>query len=136
MALLGIAFLASWKTAPLWLYTSIYLTMGWTVCLGYFEMARALSYRALRPLWIGGLLYTVGALLNASGWPRPLPGIFGEHELFHLFVMGGSLCHFWFTLRRVVPFDRRRLTPTQPIRIPAIRPARAGLLQWITSASR
>jgi hemolysin III len=132
MAGLGISLLGSWINTPLWVYTSLYLVMGWTVCVGYFEMARVLPPKAMRAVWIGGVLYTVGALLNAAGWPRPLPGIFGTHELFHLFVMAGSLCHFWFMIRWIAPFDRRQLAPArtdkQTLEIGTLRTASAGVL--------
>jgi hemolysin III len=111
-AAFGIALLTSWSTAPLWLYTSIYLVMGWGVCLGYFEIARVLSRRAMRPVWLGGWFYTVGALLNLVGWPRLVPGVFGTHELFHLFVMAGSLCHFYFMVRWLAPYPRAALQPS------------------------
>jgi len=51
----------------------------------------ALSHRSLSLLLIGGVLYTTGAVLNLSQWPVLWPGVFGPHELFHVFVMAGSL---------------------------------------------
>jgi hemolysin III len=92
--------------------TSIYLGMGWAVFLAYYEMARVLSHRAVWPALQGGLLYSVGALLNQAHWPRLWPGVFSAHELWHLFVMAGSLSHFWFMLRVVVPFQRRIVCPS------------------------
>ncbi len=126
-AAIGIALLTSWTTAPLWLYTSIYLVMGWGVCLGYFEIARVLSRPAMRPVWLGGWFYTIGALLNLMGWPRLVPGVFGTHELFHLFVMAGSLCHFYFMVRRLAPYPRpayrTRVVTISPAACPALVPA-------------
>jgi hemolysin III len=86
--------------------TSIYLGMGWTVFLAYYEMARVLPHRALAPVVLGGILYSVGAVLNHVHWPSLWPGVFSAHELFHLFVMAGSASHFWFMLRVVAPFQR------------------------------
>jgi hemolysin III len=88
---------------PLFWSTLFYLAIGWGALLCYVELTRLLSPRALFPLLLGGLLYSVGALLNLLAWPVLWPGFFGAHEVFHLFVMAGSLSHFWFVLKVVVP---------------------------------
>jgi hemolysin III len=49
----------------------------------------------------------VGAVLNVLHWPALWPGVFGAHELFHLFVLAGSLAHYLFILKVVVPFVHR-----------------------------
>jgi len=67
---------------PTWMSTSIYLAMGWGVLFCYRELARSLSHRTLLPLPLGGAFYSVGALINLSGWPVLEPGVFGSHELF------------------------------------------------------
>jgi hemolysin III len=85
--------------------TSIYLGMGWVVVLAYFELVRTLSHRAVFPALLGGVLYSAGAVLNHLNWPALWPGTFSAHELFHLFVMAGSVSHFWFMLRVVAPFE-------------------------------
>jgi hemolysin III len=86
--------------------TSIYLGMGWAVCFSYFELARILSHRAVWPALLGGLLYSGGAVLNYLHWPAMWPDVFSTHELWHLFVIAGSLSHFWLMLKVVVPFER------------------------------
>lgn len=86
------------------LSTGLYLGMGWGVVVCYSEIARVVSHRALRPTVIGGVSYSLGAVLNLMQWPALLPGIFGAHELFHLFVLAGSLAHYPFILGVVVPF--------------------------------
>src|SRR5262249_20522320 len=78
------------------LSTGLYILMGWVSLLAYFELARRLSHRAMCLLWIGGLIYSGGAVLNVLHWPTLWPGVFGAHELYHLFVMLASLCHFVF----------------------------------------
>jgi hemolysin III len=95
------------------LSTGLYIMMGWMGLICYCELARHLSYRALRPLWVGGLLYSVGAVLNEVHWPVFWPGVFGSHELFHVFVMVASLCHFTFMLRVVAPFERTEALDSQ-----------------------
>ena len=84
--------------------TCIYLGMGWGALFCYFEIARLLSHRAVRWMLVGGVLYSVGAVFHVVGWPVLWPGVFQAHELFHVFVMAGSLAHFWFMLRVVAPF--------------------------------
>ncbi|MDR3639498.1 MAG: hemolysin III family protein [Isosphaeraceae bacterium] len=93
--------------------TCIYLAMGWGALFCYFEIARLLSHRAVRLMLIGGVFYSVGALFHILGWPVLWPGVFQAHELFHVFVMAGSLAHFWFMLRVVAPYgDRCPLRPS------------------------
>jgi hemolysin III len=130
MAAVGIVMLVAWPVAPLGTCTLLYVAMGWGVSLGYFQMARMFPRRALRAIWVGGLFYTVGAALNAAEWPRLVPGVFGTHELWHLFGIAGSFCHFWFMLRWLVPFERGRVVPgmsagsgVQPAALPGVAPA-------------
>jgi hemolysin III len=87
-----------------WLSTVFYLAMGWVGVVTYFELARRVTHKGLRPLWAGGVCYSVGAAVNVMHWPDPWPGVFGSHELFHLCVMAGSACHYWFMLRVVTPY--------------------------------
>ncbi len=91
---------------PPLLTTGLYLGMGWGVIACYAELARAVSHRALRPLIAGGLFYSVGAVLNLLRWPVLWPGLFGVHELFHLFVLAGSLAHYQLILKCAVPLER------------------------------
>jgi hemolysin III len=86
--------------------TGLYLAMGWLGCVSYFELVRHLSHAKVRPIWLGGLFYSVGAVLNFAHWPVLWPGVFEAHELFHLFVMAGSLFHYYFMLKVVVPYPR------------------------------
>jgi len=104
-AISAIATLASGRRFPLLLATSLYLLMGWGVLVCYARVARVVSHRALRPLVLGGVFYSVGAVLNLMEWPALWPGIFGTHALFHLFVIAGSVAHYWFIVKVVIPFD-------------------------------
>ncbi len=99
----AIAMLASGRPLPTPLATGIYLGMGWGSLACYTELARVVSQRALRLLVGGGLLYSVGAVLNLLRGPVFWPGTFGAHELFHLFVIAGSLAHFCLVLQVSVP---------------------------------
>jgi hemolysin III len=89
--------------SPVW-STGLYLGMGWGALVCYSEIAQIVSHRALLPIVGGGLSYSLGAVLNMLHWPVLFPGTFGTHELFHLFVLAGSLAHYRFILKVVVPF--------------------------------
>ncbi len=97
---------AGQRFSPL-LATGVYLGMGWGAVVCYWELAQLVSHRALVPVVVGGLFYSVGAVLNLLHWPALWPGTFGPHELFHLFVLAGSLAHYLFILEVVVPFVHR-----------------------------
>ena len=100
LALAGIVMKIFWMHAPRWLSTAIYLAMGWMVLVGAYPLVMNLSTGALAWLAGGGLVYSVGAVVYALKWPDPWPNRFGFHEIFHVFVIGGSFCHFvvmyWF----------------------------------------
>jgi hemolysin III len=102
----AIALIASGRRFSPVLGTCVYLGMGWGVLACYAHIARVVSHRRLLPIVVGGLFYSLGAVLNLLRWPALWPGTFGAHELFHLFVIAGSLAHYRFILKVVVPFGR------------------------------
>src|SRR5262249_50849158 len=121
MALSGAA-VRLWLGMTTQLATAWYLLMGgWVLCVMSGELTRALSPRGVRPWWLGALFSAVGAFLNLRGWPDLVPGVFGAHEVFHLFVMAGSLCHYYFMVARVLPFERAHVPATRPRTRPAPR---------------
>lgn len=83
-----------WLGAPRWLSVGFYLAMGWLVIVAVYPMVKTVPPTGLVYLSTGGLFYTVGAIGYATKWPRLWPGRFGFHDLWHLFVMAGSLAHF------------------------------------------
>ncbi|MBT9176861.1 MAG: hypothetical protein DDT20_01183 [Firmicutes bacterium] len=95
----GMVFRAVWLKAPRWLYLGAYLAMGWLVVAVAIPLAQSLPRMALVFLGSGGLAYTVGAVFYGLRWPRLVPGVFGFHELWHLFVLAGSALHFWAVYR-------------------------------------
>jgi hemolysin III len=109
LAATGIALRVLAVPIPSTVSTGLYLVMGWSVVFCYCAFVRVLSHRALVPIPLGGLFYSIGAVCNLVHWPALWPGVFSTHELWHLFVMAGSLAHYWFMFRCVVPFDRRGL---------------------------
>ena len=101
----AIALLASGRSFSPVIGTSLYLAMGWGVVVCYAKVASVVSHRAMIPIVLGGVLYSVGAVINLTSWPALWPGVFGTHALFHLFVIGGSVAHYRFMLKVVVPSD-------------------------------
>src|SRR5690606_10702944 len=90
MAVAGIFLKAFWMNAPRWLSTLIYVIMGWMVVIAFFPLVRAVPPSGIAWLLAGGLLYSLGSLIYGTKWPRFRSRFFGFHELFHLFVLGGS----------------------------------------------
>ncbi|MCM0640729.1 PAQR family membrane homeostasis protein TrhA [Cellulomonas wangsupingiae] len=93
-ALLGLLARNFWLDAPRWVYVPIYLALGW-VAVGYFP----LFWRTGGPVivWliaVGGLAYTVGAIVYALKRPNPSPRWFGFHEIFHVLTVVGYGSHF------------------------------------------
>ena len=92
-----------WINCPKWFSSVIYIAMGW-VCLFVFrELLATLSQAAFLWLLAGGLIYTVGGVIYALKLPvfNAKHSQFGSHEVFHLFVMAGSICHFVFMYQYV-----------------------------------
>ena len=98
IALLGMTLKACWITCPKWFSSIIYIAMGW-VCLGVFgPLWNVFPHAAFGWLLAGGIIYTIGGVIYALKLPvfNGKHEFFGSHEIFHLFVMGGSICHFIF----------------------------------------
>ncbi|AXI99611.1 hemolysin III [Cyclonatronum proteinivorum] len=99
IAFAGMVFKLFWLHAPAWLSIALYLGMGW---LGLLVLPYAFTnLSAAAGNWIiaGGLSYTIGAVVYGLKRPDPWPGTFGFHEIWHLFVMGGTFAHFWVVYR-------------------------------------
>ena len=90
---------------PRWLSVALYLGLGWAAVAAAPALLRALAPGGVAWLLAGGLAYSAGALVYALRRPDPLPGVFGFHEVWHLFVVAGSACHFWAVLRYVAPLN-------------------------------
>ncbi|WP_165235293.1 PAQR family membrane homeostasis protein TrhA [Aquisphaera insulae] len=119
-AIAGIVLQLAWPQAPRWLSTGLYLGMGWLAILCYLEIARRVSHRALTPVWLGGVLYSLGAVFNLVHFPVIWPGVFQAHELFHVLVVAASVCHFHFiaTMAKAAMRDLDR-EPRGPVPVPA-----------------
>jgi len=95
IALFGIIVKACWITCPKWFSSILYIAMGWTCVLAFTQIVTSLSPAAFGWLLAGGIIYTVGGIIYALKLPlfNSRHKNFGSHEIFHLFVMGGSVCH-------------------------------------------
>ncbi|NMB26246.1 MAG: hemolysin III family protein, partial [Firmicutes bacterium] len=100
---LGIVLKVLWLDAPRWLSTLLYLIMGWLAVVAFGPLARSITWTGVIWLLVGGILYSVGAVIYGTKWPKISSKVFGFHEIFHLFVLGGSAVHFWVMARFVLP---------------------------------
>jgi hemolysin III len=101
VALSGVALKLLTMRLPRWISTVLYVALGWTALAFMPQLAQRLSGAALFWLAAGGVLYTVGAVIYGTKRWNPRPGVFGFHEIWHLFVLGGTVAHtaMMFTLR-------------------------------------
>lgn len=96
IAIAGILIKAFWVYCPKWVSSVLYIGMGWTCVLAFTQILNNMSPAAFGWLLAGGIIYTVGGVIYALKLPifNSRHKNFGSHEIFHLFVMGGSACHF------------------------------------------
>ena len=96
IAIAGILIKAFWVYCPRWVSSVLYIGMGWTCVLAFTQILNSMSPAAFGWLLAGGIIYTVGGVIYALKLPifNSRHKYFGSHEIFHLFVMGGSACHF------------------------------------------
>lgn len=94
--LMGLILTTFWVDSPKWLNSSIYIAMGWLCLFAIQPIYANMPREAFLWLFVGGVIYTIGGIIYALKLPlfHSLHKGFGNHEIFHLFVMGGSLCHF------------------------------------------
>lgn len=107
-AVVGIA--AKWSISgmPYWAVVTPYIALGWLGLIPIRVLVRAIGGRYM--LWIaaGGLLYTIGALIDLFGTQRLPTEILGAHEIFHVLTVGGTMCHATFVLRYLFPHARKQ----------------------------
>ena len=96
LAFSGIIMKLVWIEAPRTLSSILYIVMGWFIAID-FPALGALPVGALLLLASGGILYTIGGVIYALKKPN-ISEMFGFHEIFHLFVIGGSVCHYLMIL--------------------------------------
>ncbi len=96
IAILGIIIKGFWINCPKWFSSVLYIGMGWLCLLALPQIIATLPSGGFYWLLAGGIIYTIGGIIYALKLPifNSRHKNFGSHEIFHLFVMGGSLCHF------------------------------------------
>jgi hemolysin III len=100
LAIGGSVLAFTWIMAPRQLTATLYLVLGWVVILAIYPLWHAMSRAAFLWLLLGGICYTVGGVLYALKWPGRNNPRFGCHEIFHVFVVLGSLCH-WIMMMQI-----------------------------------
>jgi hemolysin III len=96
LAIIGIIVTGFWVHCPKWFSAVVYIAMGWTCVLAFTQIINSLPLAAFEWLLAGGIIYTVGGVIYALKLPifNNRHKNFGTHEIFHLFCIGGSFCHF------------------------------------------
>lgn len=96
IAILGIILKGLWINCPKWLSSVLYISMGWLCVLAFVPIFHALPRAGFDWLLAGGIIYTIGGVIYALKLPifNSRHKNFGSHEIFHVFIMLGSLCHF------------------------------------------
>lgn len=92
-ALAGVATRLVWHTAPRWLFGPMYIALGWVAVVVLPDLVRSAPVYTNVLLLVGGLLYTVGAVVFATRRPDPVPHVFGYHEVFHALTVIAASCH-------------------------------------------
>lgn len=104
MAVIGIAIKLLWITCPKWFSSIIYIAMGWLCIFVFGPIIHSIPRAAFWWLLSGGIFYTIGGIIYALKLPffNARHKNFGSHEIFHIFVMLGSFCHFIFMYQYVI----------------------------------
>ena len=93
-ALLGVGFRVLWNDAPRWLYTPVYMALGWAAIFYFGDFARSASTAVLVLMALGGALYTLGGIVYGFKRPNPSPRWFGFHEVFHSLTIVAFVSHY------------------------------------------
>lgn len=102
LALIGIIMKVVWLHAPRWLYTSFYLILGWLSVFFIVPLYKALPLQGFAWLIVGGLMYSVGAIIYGTKSSKIRISVFGFHEIFHVFILAGSFAHFMMVERFIL----------------------------------
>jgi hemolysin III len=103
LALAGIGVKIFFIKAPRWVTAGVYILMGWLCILGIQEILAALSIGAIIWLASGGIIFTLGAIVYITKTMDFVPGVFGFHEVWHIFVILGALAHFIMIASYIAP---------------------------------
>jgi len=106
LAILGVGIKFFFPFIPRWVSVALYMATGWLAVLKAHDFSKVLALGGVLLVMAGGVAYTVGAIVYARQRPNPCPRIFGYHEVFHLFVIAGTLTHFLAVYYFVAPLTR------------------------------
>ena len=93
-ALAGVVFRAFWVGAPRWLYTTLYVVIGWVAVIYLPELIDGAGVTAVVLLLVGGVFYSLGAVVYGIKRPNPWPEWFGFHEVFHSLTIAAFAAHY------------------------------------------
>lgn len=94
ITLIGVFIKIFWINAPRWVSSGLYIGMGWISVLVFAPLVKSMELGGVIWLVLGGVMYTVGGVIYGLKRPNIDKPWFGFHELFHLFVLAGTFCHF------------------------------------------
>ena len=94
LAIAGLVMSLTWINCPRAVTSTVYIAMGWVAVFALYPLWQAIGPRGIAWLLAGGVLYTVGGVLYAVKWPGRDNPRFGCHEIFHIFILLGSIAHF------------------------------------------
>ncbi|PZX07613.1 channel protein (hemolysin III family) [Psychrobacillus insolitus] len=94
IAISGIFFKMVWFNCPRWVSTALYIGMGWIIVFLASPLAEILGARGLTYLIAGGVFYTIGGVIYGLKPEISFIKKLGFHEVFHIFILLGTLCHF------------------------------------------
>ena len=103
LAVAGLFMSLIWINCPRALTSTVYIAMGWLAVVALYPLWRALGFQGVAWLLAGGVLYTIGGILYALKWPGRNNPRFGCHEVFHVFIVLGSIAHFLLFYRILMP---------------------------------
>ena len=102
LAIIGVVVQMLWLHAPRWLSAALYIAIGWTALAFVPTLWRALGVVSFSLVVLGGIVYSLGAVVYATRRPDPAPAVFGYHEVFHALVIAAGLIFYAATLRVVL----------------------------------
>ena len=103
LAIAGLVMSVAWIDCPRVVTSTVYIAMGWLAVVALYPLWNALGLRGVLWLLAGGVLYTVGGVLYVLKWPGRNNPRFGCHEIFHVFIVLGSVAHFVMMYRVLLP---------------------------------
>ena len=101
LAIIGITLKIFWINMPRWVSTGFYIGMGWVAIIALGPLSKSLNAGGVTWLALGGIMYTIGGVIYGLKKPN-ISNTFGFHELFHIFVLLGSACHYWCVFNYVL----------------------------------